>query len=148
MCGRVRDQSRYFHSKGFSQNQQFRVRDTSELRLYFREGRPAQLQPKNRATGRKKLLRQSPLISQFSDLRADDVAHPFLSCGHALKMELESNEDGALSCSKLGATFWTSLSESFNAGQYKYSRSTYSHTRCHKIGANYEKLFTNYDKHI
>jgi len=99
-----RHQRRYFHFKSASQHHKFKVRDASQLCLNFRQGCAAQFQPQDGAAGGEHFLCQSPLVSQFSDLRADNVLRTFsLSC-HAPKMELDSIESGALDCSSFGAT--------------------------------------------
>ena len=57
----------------------------------------------NGAAGRKKLLRQPLLVSQFSHLRADNVSQQFLFSRHAPEMELDNRIAGGPDCSNFGA---------------------------------------------
>ena len=63
--GLLRKQSRHFHFESFSQNNQFNIRDTTPLRLNFRERCASQLQSTDRAASGEHFLRQSPLIGQW-----------------------------------------------------------------------------------
>ncbi len=116
--GLLLEQSWHFHFQSLSQNHQFKVHNTSKLRFNFREGCAAQFQPQDGAAGGEHFLRQSPLISKFSNLRANNVLQPFLSFCHAPKMELDSIGNRTLNCSVFGATFGISPARrsTFNSG--------------------------------
>ncbi len=97
-------QDRWFHLERLRQDHQFRIRDATKLGFDFREGAPAQFQSKHRAAGRKQLLCQPLLVTQFPDLRPDDVLRMF---SHAPEMELDIKTGGASDCSVFGATCQT-----------------------------------------
>jgi hypothetical protein len=63
--GLLRKQSRRFRFESFSQNNQFNIRDTTQLRLNFRERCASHLQSTDRAASGEHFLRQSPLIGQW-----------------------------------------------------------------------------------
>jgi hypothetical protein len=73
------------------------------LRFDLRQGGAAQFKAKNGAAGRKKLLRQTLLVSQFSNLRADNVSLQFLFSRHAPEMELDNRCERGPDCSNFGA---------------------------------------------
>ena len=90
----------HVHFKRLGQNDQFGVRDATELRFNFGESGAAQIPSKKRTTSGKHFLRQSLLIAQFSDLRANNV----LWFSHAPEMELDTKTDDGLNCANFGAT--------------------------------------------
>ena len=94
-----RQQSRRVHFECLCQNHQFDIRDATQLRFYFRERAAAQIPAKNRTAGGKHSLRQLLLITQFANLRADNV----LRFCHAPKMELDTTRTPGLNCSVFGA---------------------------------------------
>jgi hypothetical protein len=73
------------------------------LRFDLGQGGAAQFEAKNGAAGGKKLLRQALLVSQFSNLRADNVSQQFLFSRHAPEMELDNRVEGGPDCSDFGA---------------------------------------------
>lgn len=89
----------HIHFKSLCQKHQFGIRNTAELRLDFREGATTQIPAKNRTPGSKHLLRHLLLITQFSDLRADNV----FRLAHAPEMELDSRMSDVMNCSIIGA---------------------------------------------
>lgn len=86
--------------QGFRQDHQFGVSHATQLRFNLREGRPAQFQAQDRASGGEHFLCQSPLVAQFSDLRADNI----FIFRHAPETELDNNQRRTLDCSVIGAT--------------------------------------------
>lgn len=82
------------------QNDQFGVRDAAKLCFNFRERGSAQIPSEKRAAGGKHFLRQLLLVTQFPNLRADNV----LRFGHAPKMELDTKMSRRLNCTDFGAT--------------------------------------------
>ena len=80
---------RNVHPESFRQKHQLGVAHTTKLSLDLGKRGAAQLKPQNRTSRGKKFLRQPLFISQFSDLRADDIAQPFYFPCHAPKMELD-----------------------------------------------------------
>lgn len=101
----TRKQCRYVQPERIGQNHQFKVCDASQLRLNLGKRCTAQFQPQHGATRGEQFLRQTSLVSQFSDLRADNVLRSFSSFCHAPEMELDTMETGGLNCSVFGATF-------------------------------------------
>ena len=89
-----------FHFESLCQNDQFGIRDTAKLRFDFGKRATAQIPSENRTAGGEHFLRQFLLITQFSDLRPDNV----LQFGHAPKTELDSREASEFNCSDIGAT--------------------------------------------
>lgn len=100
-----RKQGGNLHPEGIGQNDEFGVRNTSELRLDFGEGGTTQFKSKNGTTRRKKFLRQTFLIPQFPDLRTDNVLKLSLFFCHAPEMELDNKISECLDCSVFGAAF-------------------------------------------
>jgi hypothetical protein len=96
----LRQKQVHFRLKRLGQNDQLSVRDTAKLCLNLRECGPAQIPSKKRTACGKHFLRQSLLITQLSDLRADNV----LWFGHAPETELDTKTDGGLNCTVFGAT--------------------------------------------
>jgi hypothetical protein len=97
-----RQEGIHVHFEGFSQHNQFRVRDATELGLDLRECPPAQVPTKNRTPGGEHFLRYSLLVAQFSDSRAHNVLR---FSGHAPKMELDRKLGLGSDCSNFGAKF-------------------------------------------
>lgn len=95
-----RQQCRRFHFERLRQDNQFGIRYATKLRFNFREGAAAQFQPEHRTARREQFLCQSLLVTQFPDLRADNV----LRFGHAPIMELDLILLRGLNCSVYGAT--------------------------------------------
>jgi len=95
-----RQQRCRFHFERLCQDNQFGISYATKLRFNFREGAAAQLQSKHRTARRKQFLRQSLLVTQFPDLRTDNV----LRFGHAPIMELYLILLRGLNCSVYGAT--------------------------------------------
>ncbi len=93
-----------FHFESLCQNDQFGVRDAAKLRLDFGERATAQIPSENRTAGGKHFLRHVLLVTQLSDLRADDVLR--FSFSHAPKTELDSRTTSKLNCSNFGATWF------------------------------------------
>jgi hypothetical protein len=99
-----REERGCIHLECFGQDCQFSVSDAAQLSFNLRERPPTQFQPQHRAACGKKLLRQSLLVTQFSDLRAGNVLRLFMfSSRHAPKMELDGITKGAFNCSDIGA---------------------------------------------
>jgi hypothetical protein len=90
----------HIHFQRFRQNDQFGICDAAKSRFNFRECASTQIPSENRAAGSKHLLRQFLLITQFSDLRSDNI----LRFGHAPKTELDTKAAGGWNCSVIGAT--------------------------------------------
>ena len=92
------------HFKSFRQYYEFHVGDTTQLGFNFREGGTAQFQSKHGTSSREHLLRHRFLISQFSDLRTNQVFRLLLlsSC-HAPEMELDTITNRLPNCSDIGA---------------------------------------------
>lgn len=111
-----RNKRRYFNSESLRQNYKFKVRNTSELRFNFGQGCATQFQSQDGAARSEQFLRQSSLVPQFSDLRADNILRPFLSsfC-HAPELELDNIESGALNCSVFGATCRNATGQKFRS---------------------------------
>jgi hypothetical protein len=63
--GLLREKSWHLHFESSRQNNQFNIRDTTQLRLNFRERCASQLQSRDRAASGEHFLRQSPLIGQW-----------------------------------------------------------------------------------
>jgi hypothetical protein len=97
-CGNV-------HPERFRQKHQLRIGNATQLGLNLGKCGAAQFQSQDGATGGVHFLRQSSLVSQFSDLRANNILRTFSSFCHAPEMELDTRESGALNCSVIGATF-------------------------------------------
>jgi len=95
-----RQQCRRFHLERLRQDDQFGIRYAAKLRFDFRECAATQFQSEHRTTRREQFLRQSLLVTQFPDLRADDV----LRFDHAPIMELDLILLRGLNCSVYGAT--------------------------------------------
>jgi hypothetical protein len=100
-----RKQIRNLHSQSVRQDDQFRIGHPSQLRFNFGERRPAQLQTQHRTARCKHFLRQAILISQASDLRANNIAGPFFSFDHAPDSERKPIEIWPAICSIFGAIF-------------------------------------------
>ena len=110
-----RHQRRNLHFQSLCQNHEFIVRHTSKLRLDFGQACAAQFQAQDRAAGGKQFLRQSPLVPQFSNLRANNVLRTFSSFCHAPELELDNIEGRALNCSNIGATCRKDSGRTFHA---------------------------------
>jgi hypothetical protein len=95
-----RQQYGHVHPESLGNDYQLGVSHATQLRFDLRESRPAQFQPQNRASGGEHFLCQSLLITQFPDLRADNV----FIFHHAPKSELDSIGRRAFDCSDFGAT--------------------------------------------
>ena len=90
----------HLHIQSLCENYQLGIRDTAKLRFDFRERGAAQIPSKKRTACGKHFLRQFPLITQFSDLRPDNV----LQFSHAPETELDAKAGSVLNCTNFGAT--------------------------------------------
>jgi hypothetical protein len=100
-----RKQRRNIHSQRIRQCDQLGIRHTTQLGFDLGQGGATQFEAKNGATSRKKLLRQPFLVSQSSDLRADNVLRSSLFLRHAPEMELDNRVTTGPDCSNFGAAF-------------------------------------------
>jgi len=117
-CDFSRKRFRHINSQSLGQNHQFRIGQAAQLRFDFRERRPAQLQSQDRTPSRKQLLRQSLLITQPPDLRADHVAPLLFSLCNAPQTERYGSANHPRWYSDFGATFAMSSAgrSTFNTG--------------------------------
>ncbi len=96
-----------FHLERLGQNHQFGIRDATKLRFNFRERAATQIPTENRTAGGEHRLRHFLLITQLSDLRANNV----LWFSHAPKMELDTTLAEELNCSVIGAICSTATAQ-------------------------------------
>ena len=94
-----RQQCRRLHLERPRQNYQFGIRDATKLRFNFRERAATQIPTEDRTARGEHCLRHFLLITQLSDLRANNV----LRFSHAPKMELDTMLTEELNCSVFGA---------------------------------------------
>ena len=99
-----RQKGGHVHFEGFRQYHQLRISYTTKLCLNFRESGAAQFQSKHGTPGREHLLGHLFLITQFSDLRTNQIFRlPLLSSCHAPKMELDTIMERLPNCSNIRA---------------------------------------------
>jgi hypothetical protein len=117
-CDFRRKQIRHTDPQCLGQYHQFGIGHTALLCFDFRERRPAQFQSQGRTALGRQLLRQSLLITQSSDLRADHAAQLLFSLCHAPQMEPYGSASLPRRCSAFGATFLMSSPgrSTFNTG--------------------------------
>lgn len=94
-----RQEGVHFHLESLCQNDQLGICHAAKLRFNLRERGTAQIPSLNRTASGEHFLRQSLLIAQLSDLRANDV----LRFGHAPKTELDTKTGEELNCTNFGA---------------------------------------------
>jgi hypothetical protein len=102
-----RQESCCFHLERPGQNHQFGIRDATKLRFNFRERAATQIPTEDRTARGEHCLRHFLLITQLSDLRADNV----LRFSHAPKMELDTTLTEELNCSVFGAICSTAMAQ-------------------------------------
>ena len=102
-----RQQSRRLHFERLCQDHQFGIRDAPKLRFNFRERAATQIPTEDRTARGEHCLRHFLLITQLSDLRANNV----LRFSHAPKMELDTTLAEELNCSVFGATCATAMAQ-------------------------------------
>ena len=90
----------HLNLEGLGQDDEFTVRNATQLRFDFRKRSPAQIQSQYRTPSSKQFLRQPLLVSKLSHLRSDNI---FLF-SHAPEMELDTKSVAGLNCSNFGAT--------------------------------------------
>jgi hypothetical protein len=96
----------YVHFQSFRQNYKFYVGNTAQLGFNFRECAATQFQSEHGAPSRKHLLRHLILITQFSDLRANQIFRfLLLSSRHAPETELDTSMKRLSNCSDIGARY-------------------------------------------
>jgi len=98
----LRHQIIELYMQGASQNQQLRIRHTSQLGLNFRQGGPADVPTEASTPGGQHLLREFLLVPNLANLWTDDI----LFVCHAPILELDCTEFCGVIGSNIGAIVW------------------------------------------